>query len=102
LAAGRGGADALDGRDRALADRPHRQETGAYRHAVDMHGAGAALRYAAAELGAGETQDIAQRHSRGMSGGASIFLTSPFIFRLTMEYLVKKGNGSIVGARTGL
>src|ERR1700692_4539530 len=27
--------------------------------------------------------------SRGISGGASIFLTSPFIRRLTMNYLVK-------------
>src|SRR3984957_3897359 len=68
LRAGRGGADALDGRDRALADRPHRQETGAYRRAVDMHGAGAALRYAAPELGAGETQDIAQHPQQGHVG----------------------------------
>src|SRR3981189_777728 len=31
--------------------------------------------------------------SRGISGGASIFLTSPFIRRLTMRYLLKGSSG---------
>jgi hypothetical protein len=33
-----------------------------------MHGAGAALRYAAPELGAGESQDIAQHPEQGHIG----------------------------------
>src|ERR1700688_2735927 len=45
--AGGGGAYGFDRGDRALSDRSYRQETGAHRRAVHMHGAGAALRYAA-------------------------------------------------------
>src|SRR5271165_2398866 len=57
---GRGGAYAFDGGDCALSDRPHAQQTGAHRCAVHMHGAGAAQRHAASELGAGKSQNIAQ------------------------------------------
>src|SRR5580658_5100365 len=58
LGAGCGGADCLDRRDGALADGSHGQQTGAHRRAVDVHRAGPALRDAAAEFGAGESQKI--------------------------------------------
>ena len=49
-------------------DRADRQHAGAHRLAVEMHGAGAALRDAAAELGAGHAEHVAQhpeqRHVR--------------------------------------
>src|SRR5579863_1668350 len=50
LGAGRRGAHTFDRGDRAIADRAHRQHAGAYRFAVDMHGAGTALCDATAEL----------------------------------------------------
>src|ERR1043166_8667293 len=53
--------EALDGGD-LLADRlAHRKRAGARRDAVDMHGAGATLRDAAAVFGAGETDVLANR-----------------------------------------
>jgi hypothetical protein len=53
-------ADRFDGRDRAVADRTRRQKAGAYRLAVDMHGAGAAQGHAATKFGAGQAQYIPQ------------------------------------------
>ena len=62
-------ADGLDRGDCPLADRADRQEAGTHRLALEMDRAGAALGDAAAELGAGQAQDIAQdpqeRHVRG-------------------------------------
>ncbi len=43
-----------------LADGAHRQHARAHRLAVEVHRAGAALRDAAAELGAGQADDVAQ------------------------------------------
>ena len=57
---GGSGADGFDGGDGPFADGAHRQDTGAHRLAVQMHRAGAALRDAAAEFGAGESHDVAQ------------------------------------------
>src|SRR5271156_2176090 len=48
--AGRRGAHAFDGGDGSPADRAYCEEAGPYRRAIYMHGAGPALRYAAAEL----------------------------------------------------
>src|SRR5208283_6070246 len=45
-------ADALDGGDRSLANRAHRQKAGADGLTVHMDGAGTTLSYAAPELGA--------------------------------------------------
>jgi len=53
-------ADRLDRGDRAVADAVDRRLAGADRLAVDMHGAGAAQRLAAAELGPGHTEHVAQ------------------------------------------
>ena len=53
-------ADALDGGDARVADALERQHAGAHRGAVRMHGAGAAQTHAAAVLGPGEVQDVAQ------------------------------------------
>jgi hypothetical protein len=47
--------DALDGRDRPATHGAHRQHAGAHGLAIQMHGAGTALRYAAAEFRAGQT-----------------------------------------------
>jgi hypothetical protein len=62
------GVQALDGDDRLGCRRRHRRRAGADRIAVEMHGAVAAERGTAAELGAGEAQLVAQvpqdRHRR--------------------------------------
>ena len=69
LGAGGRRADAFDGGDRAVADRADRQHAGAHRLAVDMHGAGAALRDAAAEFRAGHAEHIAQHPEQRHVGG---------------------------------
>src|SRR5213078_3731923 len=51
---------AFDRRDALVGDRGDGQHAGARGHAVQMHGAGAALRDAAAELGAREAERVAQ------------------------------------------
>src|SRR5258705_12967706 len=53
-------ADRLDRRDRGGADAVDRGDTGTHCNAVDMHGAGAAERHAAAELRAGHAEYVAQ------------------------------------------
>jgi hypothetical protein len=53
-------ADALDRGDGAVADGADRQQARAHGFAVEVHRAGAALRDAAAEFRAGESQEIAQ------------------------------------------
>src|SRR5205823_12863261 len=55
-----GGAEALDGGDRLALDRADGQHAGANRLAVEVNGAGAALGHAAAELGAGHAEHVAQ------------------------------------------
>src|SRR6185437_9006971 len=62
LAVGRETFDRRDARALQAADR-HR--AGAHRLAVDVHGASAALRDAAAEFGAGETSGIADGPKQG-------------------------------------
>src|SRR5262245_9378737 len=52
--------EAFDGGDRAVADRAQRQRAGACRHAVDMHGAGAALGDSAAVSCAHQADDVSQ------------------------------------------
>src|SRR4029077_13109934 len=68
------GADALDRGDGAIADRADWQETRTYRFAINMHRASATLRDAAAELGAGHAEHIAQqpkqRHVTGRVEGS--------------------------------
>src|SRR4029077_14969152 len=54
------GANAFDRGDGAVANRADREKTGADWFAVDMHRAGAALRNAATEFGAGHAEHIAQ------------------------------------------
>jgi hypothetical protein len=54
-------AEALDGRDLAVADRRYRQRTRAHRLAINVNRAGAALRYPAAVFGAGQSHAIADR-----------------------------------------
>src|SRR3954451_22602359 len=51
----------LDRRDLLGPDRAYRHRAGAHRGAVDMHGAGAALRDAAPVFGAGQPDRVAQR-----------------------------------------
>src|SRR5271163_1868525 len=58
LGAGCRRADGLDGGDRAVLQRPDRQYAGAYRLAVDMHGAGATLRDATAEFCPGQAENV--------------------------------------------
>src|SRR5262245_6787954 len=58
--AGRGRTDRLDRGDRGAADAVDGGDAGADGDAVDMHGAGAAQRQAAAELGAGHAEHVAQ------------------------------------------
>ena len=53
-------ADRLDRRDLGGADAVDRGDTGTGGDAVDMHGAGAAERHAAAELRAGQAEHVAQ------------------------------------------
>src|SRR6201991_3909128 len=61
-------SDRLDRGDRALADAVDRGDTGPRRRAVDMHGAGAAQRLAATELGPGHAQHVAQHpEQRGVA-----------------------------------
>ena len=60
LGAGRRRADRLDGGDLGCADAVDRSDAGAGGGAVDMHRAGAAERHAAAELGAGHAEHVAQ------------------------------------------
>src|SRR5262249_35071279 len=60
LGARRGRADAFDGGDGAVLQRADRKNAGTHRLAVDMHGAGAALRDAAAVFGASYAKHIAQ------------------------------------------
>ena len=52
--------DGLDGRDGASLHEPDRQDAGTDGPSVDMDGTGPALGDAASELGAGETEMIAQ------------------------------------------
>src|SRR6266850_940501 len=52
--------DRLDGRDGAIADAAYGSDAGSARHAVDVHGAGAAQGDAAAELGARHAEHVAQ------------------------------------------
>src|SRR3974390_529009 len=56
----RDGAEALDGRYLARAERPDRGDAGAHGTAVNQHRAGAALCKPAAELGAVELEIVAQ------------------------------------------
>src|SRR5262249_56766841 len=62
-------ADALDRCNAAIADGADRQQTGAQRFALYVYSAGAALRDAAAEFGAGHAEHVAQHpkqwHVRG-------------------------------------
>src|SRR6516165_12112675 len=60
LGARRGRADAFDGGDGAVLQCAYRKNAGTHRLAIDMHGAGAALRYAAAELRPREPKDVAE------------------------------------------
>src|SRR2546425_137971 len=62
-AAGRSFPRRLDGRD-GFADG-HRRDAGADRPAIEMHRAGSAQRRAAAELGAGQSDDVAQYPEQG-------------------------------------
>src|SRR5262249_12029877 len=52
--------DRLDGDDLGRADAVDRRDAGPRRIAVDMHGARAAQRHAATELGAGHAEHVAQ------------------------------------------
>ena len=52
--------EALDGGHRLVADGADRDLAGAHRLALEVHGAGAAQRHAAAEFGAREAQRVAQ------------------------------------------
>ena len=47
-----------------------------------MHGAGAALRDAAAEFRAGEPRDIAETQSSGVSGSTSTLCSAPLSVKL--------------------
>src|SRR6266550_4530751 len=60
LGARRCRADRLDRRDLGSADAVDRSNAGTGGDAVDMHGAGAAERHAAAELRAGHAEHVAQ------------------------------------------
>ena len=61
-------ADRLDRGDRALADAVDRGDAGPRRRAVDMHGASAAQRLAATELGPGHAEHLAQHpQQRGVA-----------------------------------
>jgi hypothetical protein len=60
LLAGFGLPDGLDGRNGASLHEPDRQDAGTDRPSVEMDGTGPALGDAASELGAGETEMIAQ------------------------------------------
>jgi hypothetical protein len=60
LGARRCRADGLDCRDLGAADAVDRDDTGTGGDAIDMHGAGAAQRHAAAELRAGHAEHVAQ------------------------------------------
>jgi hypothetical protein len=53
-------SDGLDGRNEASLDEPAGQDAGTDRPSVEMDGTGPALGDAASELGAGETEMIAQ------------------------------------------
>ena len=61
-------ADRLDRGDRTIADVVDRSLAGADRPAVEMHGAGAAKRLAATELGPGHAEHVAQHpQKRGVA-----------------------------------
>src|SRR2546428_8792121 len=65
LLAGRRSADGLDGGDRMSDRSAHRHHAGSPRHAVQVHGAGAAQCDAAAELGAVHPKQVAQGPEEG-------------------------------------
>lgn len=60
LGAGWRGADAFDGGDRSPAHRADRQQAGAHRLAIHMHGTRTAERDAAAEFRAGQSDRVAK------------------------------------------
>ena len=93
LGAGLGRADALDGGDGAIANRSDRQKTRAHRVAVDMHGAGATLRDAAAVFGARHAKHIAQHpQERGVTVDIDVVCR-------TVDF-DGKGHGELLSART--
>jgi hypothetical protein len=68
LRPGRRLADGLDGGDRSIADAADGKDAGPHRRAVHMHGAGAAKRHSAAELGAGHAEHVTQDPQQGDVG----------------------------------
>src|SRR6516164_7171464 len=68
LGARRGRDDAFDGGDGAVLQRADRKNVGTHWLAVDMHGAGAALRDAAAELRPREPKNVAEHPQQGHIG----------------------------------
>jgi hypothetical protein len=64
LAPAGGCADGFDGRDVRTADALDRGDTGAALDAVDMHGARAAQRHAAAKLRAGHAEHVTRHPQR--------------------------------------
>ena len=75
--------DALDGGDLAVAQLGHGQRAGAHRHVAHQHGAGAAERRAAAELGAVEAPaPRAATQSSGVSPSTSTGRVAPLMRRM--------------------
>ena len=70
-------ADAFDGGDFLAGERRDRRDARTHRHAVDMHGAGAALGHAAAELGAGQADQVAQHPEQRHVAGRIDFMLPP-------------------------
>ena len=60
--------ETLDGRDASSLDRGDGELAGLRRVTIDMHGAGAALADAAAELGAGQPKVLAEHPEQGRIG----------------------------------
>jgi hypothetical protein len=69
----------FDGDDLLAFGAAHRERAGAYRLAVDVTGAGAALGNAATVLGAGEAAHSRIAHNSGVSGSMSIVCASPLM-----------------------
>jgi hypothetical protein len=61
-------ADALDGGNRAALKLADGEYTGTYWLAIDMHGAGTTLRYAASEFRAGQAENVTQDPQQGHFG----------------------------------
>src|SRR3989475_9004666 len=99
-AAGRSFPRRLDGRDGFARGSGHRRDAGADRPAIEMHRAGSAQRRAAAELGAGQSDDVAQYPERSEEHTSELQSQSNLVCRLLLEKEKKNTQKSMLCVTT--